>query len=360
MAVYIAKDNTDIKQAIRLIINHFKEKIDFSKSIFLKPNIVFPVKENSGEITRHKIVRALIEVLRENDDKIDIIIGEGTAAGSNPEENFKVSGYSKLAKDLGVWLLNLDEVERVKVRWKYGAIKLPSIVFERNYINLPILKLSSAAGISGAMKNQKGLLSPKMKKGFHMLGLHEPIAYLNEVIQPALTIVDGFNFFKNNVFIAGDNTYEIDKLAIKVLKADEPGYMKIAKDIGVGKNNYKIFGNNVDGIRCNYNYKPKEYKKFFRIRLWSNPRACSMCRFLFHDIKRFSYDNMSYSIFMSLKLVKYALTGLEIIFGSKPEFKRKYQKVICIGDCTKKIAKKNEYIHVPGCPPKKEDMLKYF
>ena len=74
MAVYITKDN-DTKESIRKILEAFKANLDLSKGIFLKPNIVFPVKEKSGEITRHKVVRSLIEILREIDPNVDIIKG---------------------------------------------------------------------------------------------------------------------------------------------------------------------------------------------------------------------------------------------------------------------------------------------
>jgi len=358
MSVFIAKENRDTKQAIGRILEHFQNEMDISKGVFLKPNIVFPVREKSGEITRHKIVRALIDVLREIDPKVEIILGEGTAAGTIPTENFEISGYSKLARELRVDLLDLNTVEHIKLKWKYGILKLPKIAFDKTYINLPILKLSSAAGISGAMKNQKGLLLPNMKKGFHKLGLHAPIAHLNKLVQPDLTIMDGINFFNDNVLIAGDNTYEIDRLATKLLRAPEPGYLKTSRDIGVGNDDFSTLGVDIEKLNTNYKYQPGEYKKFLRIRLWSNPRACSMCRFLFHDIKKFPTNDLRHTISMYLKLLKYAVKGTEIVFGSRPEFDAEFKNVICIGDCTRKLAKEKGYVHIPGCPPNKEQMLK--
>ncbi|MDY7037223.1 MAG: DUF362 domain-containing protein, partial [Thermodesulfobacteriota bacterium] len=275
MPVYIEKENRDPKEAIRKILHTFRDKIDTSKGVFLKPNIVFPVREKSGEITRHKIVRALVDVLREIDPNLEIVIAEGTAAGTIPAENFKVSGYAKLAEELRVHLLDLNQVEHIKLKWKYGILRLPKIAFDKTYINLPILKSSSAAGISGAMKNQKGLLLPNMKKGFHKLGLHEPIAHLNKAVQPNLTIMDAANFFNDNVLIAGDNTYEIDRFATKHLRAPEPAYLRMSRELGVGSDNFTLLGEDMEELHSNYEYQPYEYKKFLRIRLWSNPRACS-------------------------------------------------------------------------------------
>jgi hypothetical protein len=45
--------------------------------IFIKPNIVFPLSEKSGLITRHKIVRNLIELLKERYEGVKIVLGEG-------------------------------------------------------------------------------------------------------------------------------------------------------------------------------------------------------------------------------------------------------------------------------------------
>ena len=56
------------------------------------------------------------------------------------------------------------------------------------------------------------------------------------------------------------------------------------------------------------------------------------------------------STIMKLKLMKYAITGAEIVFCSKPTFKHEYRNVICMGNCAKKLAKENSYIHIPGCP----------
>lgn len=358
MAVFVIKEQKNIRKSISEIFNKFEKVIDYTKGFFIKPNIVFPVLPGSGEITRPDVVRAVIEVLRERYGKVDIVIGEGTAAGTIPIDNFKISGFLNLAKELKVELIDLNEVERISMKWKYGLIEFPKIVFERVYINLPILKLSAAAIISGALKNQKGLLSPDMKKKFHKLGLHDPIAQLAKVIQPDLTIMDGFNFFKReNIFIAGDNAYETDGLAIKLLNIDEPEYFKIARENEIGSDDFLLKEHN--SLQLNSNkYKVEKYKEYFNIRLWSNPRACSMCRLTLYDIKKCPMKDIKYSLQMYLKLSKYILKGVDFIFGSKPEFEANSKNVICIGDCTKRLAQKKGYKHIPGCPPTKEEMIK--
>jgi uncharacterized protein (DUF362 family) len=359
MSVVIERENKNIKVSIRNLFDQFERKMDFSKGFFLKPNIVFPVLSHSGEITRPEVTRALVEVIREKNSRADIVIGEGTAAGTIPLENFQVSGYSLLANELGVELLDLNKVEKVELPWKYGTIELPKIVFEKNYINLPILKLSAAAIVSGALKNQKGILSPRMKKKFHRLGLHDPIAQLANLIQPHLTILDGINFFKkDNILVAGDNAYEVDATAIRLLNIQEPEYFRIAREIGIGRDEFELSGYSAVPFAPG-TYRVHKYKEYFNVRLWSNPRACSMCRLTLYNVKNMPLKDIKYTYKMYLKLMKFIITGADFVFGSKVEFSARSKNVICIGNCTKKLAEDNEYTHVPGCPPTKEEMIKY-
>jgi len=360
MSVLVVREDRKLERSLREIFAKFDLKQKISKGVFLKPNIVFPVSEKSGEITRKKVVKAIVCELRRLDPNVSIIMGEGTAAGTEPKENFNISKYSKLAQELEIPLLDLNEVERQELKWEYGKLHLPKIVFERFYINLPILKASSAAVISGAMKNQKGLILPAEKKRFHRLGLHKPLAYLNHLIQPDLTIMDGANLFRRNILIAGTNTYEVDSQAIRLLGITEPDYMKMARDIGVGNDEFVTRGVDGEVFQCRFLPAASEYKQYLRLRVWSNPKACSMCRYSFLRIRKNPWEDIRYSLKMYLRLLRYTVTGAEIIMGSDPNFKATYKKVICVGNCTKKIARDNGYEYVPGCPPQKEQMLKYF
>lgn len=359
MSVFLAREGKNLKSALRKSLDAFDANIDWSRGVFLKPNIVFPVKERSGQITRLKLVKTLVELIREKNAKADIIMGEGTAAGSDPEENFEVSGYTKLAEELGIDLLDLDTVDRVKIKWKYGMLKLPKIVHERIYINLPILKQSSAAGISAAMKNQKGLLMPAMKKAFHRWGLHEPIANLNLVMQPKLSILDCSRFFKGGLLIAGDNTFQVDSFVCRLLGISESEYVRVARNIGVGKDVLEVHGENKELVRASARRFPssRDYRRLFRLRLWSNPAACSMCRFRVQDLVRLRPRGLATSFKGYWKLLRLAVEGCEVVYGRKPVFRAEFGKVICIGDCTKDLAKQGGHKFVAGCPPATKEIV---
>ncbi len=355
MTVLLSNGRKNLKEAFHHILDIFKDNIDPTRGLFIKPNIVFPVRSESGEITPPEFVWVLVSAFREHYENIDIIFGEGVAAGCNPYENFQVSGYAELARELKIPLLDLHNVDRIAVPWKFGKLKLPKVALERTYINLPLLKPSNACIISGALKNQKGLLEPAMKKHFHRLGLHEQIAELNNVVKPSLTIMDGSLFFGNNVLLSGNNCGEIDATACKLLGIEEPEHVRLARSAHVFETEYSVQGE-IDIKRMTVRPEVKEFKRIGQLRLWSNPQACTMCRYLFRKIQANIFKRQN--LLAGAKLIPHSIKGAEIIMGSNPKWRKEYGTVICVGACTYRIAKQGGYTYIPGCPPTPEDLYK--
>ncbi len=79
-----------------------------------------------------------------------------------------------------------------------------------------------------------------------------------------------------------------------------------------------------------------------------------MCRYLFHEIKQDAIKPRDLSA--KLKLLGYAIKGAEFVMGSHPEWQKEYGTVICVGNCTRRVAKEGGYIHIPGCPPTLDDL----
>lgn len=355
MTVMLSDGRGALEGAVGHILGTFAADLDAKRGILLKPNIVFPVREESREITPLTLVRTLIRALRERYDDVDIIIAEGVAAGCDASENFRVSGYAALGAELDVPLIDLHSAERERVPWKFGMIKLPRLVLERNYINLPILKPSSACIISGASKNQKGLLLAAVKKQFHRHGLHDHVAELNAVVQPALTILDGSRFFGPNVLISGNNCGEIDATVCRFLGIEEPEHVRLSRSAGVFSPGYAVLGDDLKLKRGTARPVAREYKSMARLRLWSNPTACTMCRRVFHDIQHSVIKRPD--LVAGAKLLALSIKGAEILMGSNPQWRKEYGTVICVGECTRRLAKKEGYVHIPGCPPTVDDFL---
>lgn len=357
MAVLLSVGQKNLNKTLHHILDTFKADIDYTRGFFIKPNIVFPVKPGNGEITSPTLVEALISTLRERYGDIDIVIGEGVAAGCDPWENFRVSGYARLAQELAVPLIDLHTAERKTLMWKFGKLKLPNIVLDRTYINLPILKPSSACVISGALKNQKGLLLPAVKKQFHRLGLHEQISELNTIIQPSLTIMDCGRFFDRHVLISGNNCGEIDATACYLLDIKEPEHVQLSRNTRVFEPGSLVMGDRDFKRRKSMRPEVNEYKHIGRLRLWSNPQACTMCRYLFHDLQHGLLKGQN--LLGGVKLLTLSLKGAEMIMGSNPEWRKEYDTVICVGVCTRPVAEDGGYIYIPGCPPCPDDFYNH-
>jgi hypothetical protein len=65
------------------------------------------------------------------------------------------------------------------------------------------------------------------------------------------------------------------------------------------------------------------------------------------------------NLLLKIKLLLYSIRGAEMIMGLNPQWQKEYDTVICIGACTRRIAKENGYIFIPGCPPTPADFEKH-
>jgi uncharacterized protein (DUF362 family) len=354
--IVITDATSSLRSSICSILGPYTREILAKHTVFLKPNIVFPVRANRGEITDPEIVETIVLVLREFYSDLEIVIGEGTAAGTVPEENFQVSGYTRMAKRLGVELIDLNRAERTKIQWAGGELDLPTIATRSFYVNLPVLKVSSAAIFSAAMKNQKGLLAPETKKSFHRRGLHEAIYWLSLVIQPALTILDARPYFRGNVLIAGDSMVQVDNLVSDLLGIHKPEYLARALASSGPLISMKKYSDFSLSMRRRFR-APGRYKRFLGLRLWANPAACSMCRLSMRSLRIHSVQDLMTMVRICWRLFCHALRGADVVFGKDPKMNGR-GLVICFGDCTRGFARSNNSMHIPGCPPKLHEIAR--
>jgi len=220
-AVYVQNENitTSLKRAIDLLggLNQFVKRDD---KILLKPNFFVPIK---SACTSSKLIEAVIQTLQEVD--AEIIIGEGSGVTQDTDKVYKALGVDKLAEKYGIELIDFDDVEKIVVSVPNGKafneIELPKIVLERKIINLPILKTHNITGITCCMKNLKGCLPKRYKTLSHIKGVHQAIVDINNIIKPALNIVDALevmedfgptygNMVKANLIIVGESALLVD------------------------------------------------------------------------------------------------------------------------------------------------------
>ena len=339
-------------------------KIPKDKLIFIKPNLCDPCPPRSGVVVDIDVAKCLIDHLRTLGIQ-DIIIGEGVGPPLEIEKVFEVTRFKEL-EDEGVKVEDLDRAERIKIKWFYGSLIIPRILTNSFYINVAKIKTHTQTTITASLKNQKGLLLSKDKKRFHLLGLHEPIAHLAEVVRPDLILIDGIwglegdgpstagKRKKVGWLIASDNMVEVDSLCCQIIGVDpyRVKHLASAEELGVGQ--VKKFA--VPSL--NFKQANEKVFRYGRISFWRNPHACSQCntslKIALSAIKK---NPHKYSRQFLLLTYLVLFKGLDVIVGLKGEIPEEHKEVLCVGNCTKKLASKNGYHFIPGCPPNPDNII---
>lgn len=84
MMVFISNPYDRLEKSLDHIFENFQGLIDPAKGFFLKPNIVFPARPNSGEITPPKLVKAVVAAIRKRYPGNSILLGREQQPGRFP------------------------------------------------------------------------------------------------------------------------------------------------------------------------------------------------------------------------------------------------------------------------------------
>lgn len=231
----------DLMEAARI-----SEEIPQGASVALKPNLVVAAEPEYGATTHAGILEGAIEYLQDHGHR-DVSIMEGSWVGDRTERAFAVCRYNEIGKRYNVPLYDLKRDSTRPVKTRVGEIRICERALNAGYlINLPVLKGHCQTVMTCALKNMKGCLPDTEKRHFHTMGLHRPIAALNAVLRPALTIVDnicgdlnfeeGGNPVPTNRMILGHDPVQIDALGCRLMGIDlrDVEYIGYAEDWGVG------------------------------------------------------------------------------------------------------------------------------
>jgi len=228
---------------------------DRSKHIGLKPNLVTAKPASSGATTHPEIAAGLIAYLKENGFN-NITILESSWTGGSTAQAFNVCGYSKLAAETGVRLIDTKRDKTRSCDCKGMKLEICESALAIDFmINLPVMKGHCQTKMTCALKNNKGLIPDREKSRYHTLGLTKPIAHLNTVIRNDFIIVDA---------VCGDPDFELgghplnrgflfaarDPVLCDAFAASQMGYsldaipyIGLAEKLGVGSanlNNAKV------------------------------------------------------------------------------------------------------------------------
>lgn len=245
-------------------IPEIKKEIKKAKKILLKPNIVS--FEPYPTTTHPEILESCLEFLL-NFNK-EVLVGDGPAPDAgNSKKIIENHPLKKLSDKFQTPLVDFSSGPMRKIKTKSFNFKFSTIPFECDFvISLPVLKSHGPCKITGALKNQFGLISPKDRTALHLLpwkNIHKAIAEINLVVKPNFWIVDavktlietneirhGGKLRNLGYMLAGRDPVSLDIEGLKLLKKVDPKlknkkpedipHLKFAIKLGVGQKEYTL------------------------------------------------------------------------------------------------------------------------
>ncbi len=259
--VYYSKDVSREQFADR-ILEIFRVQLRRAKNVFVKPNIVS--YELYPTTTHPMILEAVLKRL----SKHEVAVGDAPAIDAGRSNKILHRSPLKTVCDsFGVPLINLyTEKMKTIVSHRGYRLKVSTIPLQYEFvISLPVLKVHSMVGLSGALKNQFGYISKQDRLLMHckIKSISKGIAEVNAAVPTNLFIVDGVETMikgqecrhggcpaKLNAMIAGTDPVSLDIFGLQLLKLVEPKfqerkneawrYIEYAANYGLGLKDFNV------------------------------------------------------------------------------------------------------------------------
>jgi uncharacterized protein (DUF362 family) len=348
-----------IREALRLLDYRPQRR-----KILLKPNLsVAPRWLPLGGISRAAVVDVrFIEALLRVFEGYEITIAEDALIPYDTDEVLEKIGVVALARRYNAQVVNLNKAERCEVEWAYGKLRLPMLLQTHEYINVPKLKTHIITGVSLGCKNQKGLLAAADKLRCHReLNLHDAIRALADVVQPALTIVDGIVGLNKpgptlghprraRMIVAGRDMRAVDVACCDLIS------VPLERVQHLERVPYRTVGRAVEEMKVSFD--APTVGVVANIHIHASPTACSRCLRSMHDGGAAFWSSPYHILRGTWSCI---LNRTDILMGRLDEIPPAVRgRVVCYGDCTRELAEKHGLPHIPGCPPPVSEHLKIY
>lgn len=238
-----------VRKAIGLIggITHY---IKPGSSVLVKPNMLMAKAPESGIDTHPEVLRAVIRILKEANCRI--FVGDGPSVWGNEIENvdevYRVSGVERVCRDEKVELVKFD---KRRMRRKFP---LTTWLDHCDYlVNLPKFKTHELTLLTGAIKNNFGLVSGTFKTELHKNYFQKEdfakiVVDIFSEAKPALTIIDGIVAMEGDgpatsgklrdlgLLLAGSDCVALDSVMARIIGVDPLDVLttKAAAERGLG------------------------------------------------------------------------------------------------------------------------------
>jgi len=283
------------------------------KSVFLKVNLMKGAPPERAISTHPEFVRAMIQIVREQGGTVSV--GDSSGVLGFTSEAFRASGIEAVCREEGAKLLNLDAC--VIVKKPVNGKVLDFIWTAENVLNadvlvtLPKLKTHSLTLLTGALKNQIGLLVGGTKCEVHLVAprLREfaaAVADINAGVRFHLGVVDGIWGLEggdsskgwrkqSNLVAASTDLVALDAVCAHLMsiEPDEVLTTVAARERGLGTGTLSeidVLGDSLESCRTSFARPGREMKRhpciakrIYRLRGRSLspialPDRCQKCR----------------------------------------------------------------------------------
>ena len=267
-----------VKEAIELIgsINVNKDS-----KILIKPDIFADAYPYQALTTNPKTVKAIIDYLLEKGAvKENITIVEQVQFGET-EKAFDKTGFSKLANECCVKLLDLSKTEFIEKEKDGIKLEISKEMFDKDIIiNVPVMKTHLFLGISGALENMTRVVSRENYKSLEkdLTKAIKAIAILHKLIPKYLAIGDATIGMQGNgpaaygepaflnMILASKDPVALDKIFQEIGLLTKAEHIETASKLGIGSSDLvdiEVVGEELDA--CRRELKPAIGSKLIKI-----------------------------------------------------------------------------------------------
>jgi len=184
------------------LIGGMKKFVGKQDIVMIKPNIGWNRKVEHAANTNPEVLRAVIEMAFDAGAK-QVIVMDNTCHKS--EDTYRRSGIKAAAEKAGAEVRFSDDNRLVVHKFNGEKLKRWPVFRDHlevdKFINVPILKHHSSAGLTIGMKNLYGIIGGRRGKLHRNMG--DNIADLANGFKTHLTIVDAYRILKNNGPVGG-------------------------------------------------------------------------------------------------------------------------------------------------------------
>jgi uncharacterized protein (DUF362 family) len=270
-SVALVKHTKDIRSTLEEGINLIGGFGSLISPVLVKPNLCTTKDGTGATVTDIEVVKAIIDLLLQEDESISIRIIETDSQSKFAQEAFDFFGFTDYCEQMqqqGADVATLDQSNTplAKIQFDGEYFKdpeLPEILSNMHYfISVATSKTHYLSYITGVLKNLFGVLPRKDMAVYHS-NIHEVITDLAHILNPNLNIVDarvgvedwnGPTTHKIGAFIFGYDPVSVDAVMTKVfqLKPENVSHLVKLNNQNLGSLHPEVIGARIEDVSVQF------------------------------------------------------------------------------------------------------------